>query len=194
MSTSIRSKLSFANVTSCLALFIALGGTSYAVTTLPRNSVGSNQLRPKSVGSSELKTAAVSSRAVKNGSISSSDLSATARASLRGQAGPAGPVGPAGPAGVTLRAAVPSGGTVAAGNAIRATHQGGTNEYVVEFAQSVAGCIPTATLAAVQSGPTLEQPEAGRITVAASGAGVLVKTYRADGTAAEQPFNLIVAC
>ena len=89
---------------------------------------------------------------------------------------------------------MPSGGTVVAGNAVRATHQGGTNEYTVEFSRDLAGCIPVATLAAVQSGPVLEQPEAGRITVAPSGATVLVKTYRADGAAAEQPFNVVVAC
>src|SRR3954453_203853 len=165
MQTGIRSKLSFANVTSCLALFIALGGTSYAVTSLPRNSVGSSQLRSKSVGSSELKSSAVTSRTIKNRSISTSDMSTSARASLRGTPGPAGPAGPTGPAGVSLRAAVPSGGTVAAGNATRALHTGGTNEYAVEFPRDLAGCISTATLAAVQSGPTLEQPQAGRITV-----------------------------
>ena len=45
MLTALRSKLSFANVTSCLALFIALGGTGYAAMKLPRNSVGSTQIR-----------------------------------------------------------------------------------------------------------------------------------------------------
>src|SRR4051812_15841025 len=91
MLTAVRSRLSFANVTSCLALFIALGGTSYAVATLPRNSVGSAQLRSKSVGSSELRTNAVPSRAIRNGSVQSTDMSAEARAALRGQPGPAGP-------------------------------------------------------------------------------------------------------
>ena len=41
----LRSRLSYANVTASLALFIALGGTGYAAVTLPRNSVGSAQLR-----------------------------------------------------------------------------------------------------------------------------------------------------
>jgi hypothetical protein len=189
--TTVRSKLSFANVTSCLALFVALGGTGYAAVTLPRNSVGPAQLRPKSVGGSELRTGAVSSRSIKNGSVATKDLTASTRAALRGQAGPQGP---AGPSGVTLRASVPTGGTVVAGNAVRATHQGGTNEYTVDFPRDLTGCIPVATLAAVQSGPVLEQPEAGRITLSTSGVSVLVKTYRADGAAAEQPFNLVVAC
>ncbi len=38
-------KLSYANATSTLALFVALGGTSYAVASLPANGVGSGQLR-----------------------------------------------------------------------------------------------------------------------------------------------------
>ena len=39
-----------------------------------------------------------------------------------------------------------------------------------------------------------EQPDAGRITVMPSGSSVVVKTYRADGAQAEQPFDLVVAC
>ena len=180
-------------MTSCLALFIALGGTGYAAVTLPRNSVGSAQLRSKSVGSSELKS---ERRDVARDQATARSRRATcrptARASLRGQAGPAGP---AGPAGTTFRAAVPSGGTVAAGNATRATHVGRH--------ERVHGRVPAATSAAASRrrrsprcspGRRLEQPEAGRITVATSGAAVVVKTYRADGAAGEQPFNVIVAC
>jgi hypothetical protein len=191
MLAAVRSRLSFANVTACLALFVALGGTGYAAITLPHNSVGSAQLRPHAVSSTDLATGAVSSRSIHDRTIRIDDLSMAARASLQGQQGP---IGPAGPAGVAFRAAVPSGGTVAAGNAVRATHQGGTNEYLVEFSRDLAGCIPTATLAAVKSGATTEQPAPGRITVEASGASVLVKTYGADGLAAEQPFDVIVAC
>src|SRR4051794_21020762 len=107
MLTAIRSRLSFANVTACLALFVALGGTGYAAIKLPRNSVGSAQIRSGAVRSSELHKSAVTSGAIRNGSIQSTDMSAGARAALRGQPGPQGPVGPAG---TTYRAAVPSGG------------------------------------------------------------------------------------
>lgn len=193
MLRTVRSKLSYANVISSFALFIALGGSAYAV-TLPRNSVGSAQLRSRSVGASELKTNAVTSRAIRNRSIQTADLTPSARAALRGNAGPAGPPGPPGPAGTTYRAAVPSGGGVEVGNATSASHQGGTNEYAVAFTRDLAGCVATATLAAVQSGPIVDQPQAGRITVSLSGSTVLVKTYSADGTPAEQPFNVIVAC
>ena len=39
---------------SCMALFVALGGASYAAITLPRNSVGTNQLKQNAVISSKV--------------------------------------------------------------------------------------------------------------------------------------------
>jgi hypothetical protein len=195
MLSSLRSKLSFANIVSLIALFVALGGTGYAAMTLPRDSVGSSQIRTHAVGPSELKTGAVSSRAVRDRSISLGDLSPTARASLRGQSGPQGPAGPTGPAGMTYRAAVPSGGTVQRGNAVSAQHQGGTNEYRVAFPTDVSACVAAATLASVPAGASTDDPAAGRITVAQDQpTSVLVRTFAADGTPAEQPFNLVLAC
>src|SRR4051812_39434184 len=153
-----RQRLTYANVTATLALFIALGGTSYAALTLPKNSVGSKQIRKRAVGASELRTGAVSSRAIKNRAIRTSDLALSTRSSLRGAQGPIGPMGPVGPAGTALRTIINSGGDRVAGNADRATHVGGTNEYRVDFARDLGGCVFSATLAAVQRGATVEQP------------------------------------
>ena len=44
----MRRHLSFANITSLMALVFAMGGTGYAL-TLPKNSVGSKQLRKNAV-------------------------------------------------------------------------------------------------------------------------------------------------
>jgi hypothetical protein len=66
--------------------------------------------------------------------------------------------------------------------------------YRVAFAVDVSACTATATLAAVKVGTSVEQPVAGRITVGSDGGQVLVKTYGADGSPAEQPFNVIVGC
>src|SRR5215218_9253006 len=93
----IRSQLTYANVMATVAVFIALGGTSYAVTQLPRNSVGAKQIRSGAVAKSELRPNAVTSRSFRSRSIAIRDISLGARASLRGQQGPAGPVGPPGP-------------------------------------------------------------------------------------------------
>ena len=47
-----------AMVVACLALAIALGGASYAAVTLPRNSVGSKQVKNNSLKLADLTTAA----------------------------------------------------------------------------------------------------------------------------------------
>jgi hypothetical protein len=83
----------YANVTATLALIVALGGTSYAAVVLPRNSVGSKQLKKAAVTNSKLRTNAVTSATVRNGSLRAKDFKA-------GQL-PAGPAGPAGAAGAT---------------------------------------------------------------------------------------------
>ena len=76
----------YANVASTLALVVALGGTSYAAVALPKNSVGTKQL----------KTNAVTSGKVKDRTLLSKDFEA-------GQlpAGPRGPAGAPGPRGDT---------------------------------------------------------------------------------------------
>jgi len=79
------------NAISLLALFVALGGTSYAVIHLPRGSVGPRELRKNAVSSSK----------VRDGSLRLADLRSSARRALHGQAGPAGPAGPSGPGGET---------------------------------------------------------------------------------------------
>ena len=189
----VRARLSYANVTASLALFIALGGTTYAATSLPRNSVGSKQIRTNAVGATEVRRNAVRSTEIRNRSIKLTDVALSARNSLRGNQGPQGP---AGPAGTADRAAINSGGAKVSGTARdNVNHPGGSNEYTVEFTRDVSGCVYAATLAAVQNGPTLEQPPAGRITVAsAGGAKVLVKTYNAAGNGAPAPFHLLVSC
>jgi len=51
----IRPHLSFANVASVTALFIALGGASYAAVKLPKNSVGSSQIKKNAVTGAKVK-------------------------------------------------------------------------------------------------------------------------------------------
>ena len=60
----MRKHLSFANVTSLLALFIALGGTSYAVAT-----IGTKQIKNNSVRSTDVRNSTLTNRDVKRGSL-----------------------------------------------------------------------------------------------------------------------------
>jgi hypothetical protein len=81
-----------------IALFIALGGVSYAAVRLPANSVGTRQIRPKGVKGSDLAANAVTSPKIKDGSLLSSDF---ARGQLLvGPPGPKGDIGPGGPQGL----------------------------------------------------------------------------------------------
>jgi hypothetical protein len=72
----IRSRLSFANLVSLMALFVALGGTTYAAVTLPNDSVGIKQIKKNAVGGSEIRKNAVRSGEVRNGSLRRSDFAA----------------------------------------------------------------------------------------------------------------------
>src|ERR1700754_4327270 len=75
----LRRHLSYANVVASLALFLVLGGGAYAATQLPRNSVGTGQL--------------------KAGAVTAGKIAKKARKQLQGQRGPAGPQGPQGKTG-----------------------------------------------------------------------------------------------
>jgi hypothetical protein len=81
-------RLTYANVIATVALFVALGGGAYAALKVPKNSVGSAQIR--------------------NGKVKAPDLArgSVTPAKIRGglAAGGNGPPGPAGPAGPTGRA------------------------------------------------------------------------------------------
>lgn len=54
MLTRIQSNLTYANVIATLALFLALGGGAYAAFKLPKNSVGSKQIKAGAVNSSKV--------------------------------------------------------------------------------------------------------------------------------------------
>ena len=185
---ALTDRLTYANVVATFALFIALGGTSFAVTQLARNSVGTKQIKKGGVASSDIRRGAVTSRGIRNGAVETRDLDADTREALRGETGPAGPPGP------TYRAVVNSGGGQVRGNATAVDHQGGSARYAIAFDRDVSGCAATASLSDAQNGPTLETPPPGRVTVGVEGTRVLVRTYNAEGAAQDLPFSVIVAC
>ncbi len=95
----ITSRLTYANVIATLALFLALGGTSYAVTALPKNSVGTQQLKKNAVTGVKVKDGSLSSADFVAGTLLMGDTGATGAAGATGATGPQGETGVAGPAG-----------------------------------------------------------------------------------------------
>jgi hypothetical protein len=86
----IRSRITYGNVVATLALFVALGGTSYAVTK-----IGSKEIRNNSVRSKDIRNNDVRSRDIRNHSLLAKDF--------KGGQLPSGLRGPPGVSGYTVR-------------------------------------------------------------------------------------------
>jgi hypothetical protein len=190
--TRLRSHLTYANVMATIAVFVALGGTSYAVVRLPKNSVGSKQIRGNAVGSSEIRKSAVRSSDIKDRSVAVRDLTLSARERLRGQTGPTGPQGPAGSPVATLSAAVSAGGIYerSNGTSTASSNHRDVGVYSVDFNRDVSTCYAIATVKGNQAGeisvetsPTMDELKR-----------VVVFTRDSAGTLSDRPFHLIVVC
>jgi hypothetical protein len=67
----VRGKLTYANVVASLALFLAIGGVSYAATQLPKNSVGARQLKTNAVTAAKIKDGAITGAKLQLSSLGS---------------------------------------------------------------------------------------------------------------------------
>jgi hypothetical protein len=74
MLTAIRARISYANVVATIALFVVLGGTSYAALQLPRNSVGSKELKRNAVTAPKIKRNAVTAAKIKRNAVTGSKV------------------------------------------------------------------------------------------------------------------------
>ncbi|MBO9532450.1 MAG: collagen-like protein [Solirubrobacteraceae bacterium] len=99
------------NAVGYVALFVALGGTSYAAVSLPKNSVGKNQLKAGSVTKSKLADGvAISGPKGDPGAVGAQGPQGpqgpAGGTGARGETGPQGPAGPAGTGSGSTRATV----------------------------------------------------------------------------------------
>ena len=104
-------------VVALIALFVALGGGAYAAATLPRNSVGTQQLKDGSVTARKLHNGAFTAEKIAYGTLLAKDFKA-------GQlpVGATGPTGNAGPQGLQ--------GTAGSKGATGATGSGGASSHL----------------------------------------------------------------
>jgi len=91
----LRVRLTYANVMATIAVFLAFGGGAYAATQLPKNSVGTNQLKKEAVTPGKLSAAA---RSTLTGAVGA--VGATGATGAAGAVGPRGPRGLQGDTGV----------------------------------------------------------------------------------------------
>jgi hypothetical protein len=94
----MRARLSYANVTATLALFVALGGTSYAAVKITGKNV-----KNRSLTGADVRSGSLTGTQIKNGSLSRVEFKfappAAGAAGPKGEPGAAGAIGPAGAAG-----------------------------------------------------------------------------------------------
>jgi hypothetical protein len=187
-------RLTPATLLAGLALLVALSGTSIAAVSaaLPRNSVGTTQLRNNAVISAK----------VRNYSLRRVDFARNqiprGPAGPAGPAGPPGPTGPAGPQGLPGPGAKwalvrPDGSIVAQSGGVSVAHPTG-GQYILDFGASVAGKLIMASSArasdvefrgTVSAGPCGGTAEGGACPIGNDLNHVLVITNNAGETARE---------
>jgi hypothetical protein len=184
----VRKHLSFANVTSMVALFIALGGSAYAAAQLPRNSVGKAQIRPSGVGKSEVRKSAIGTSEIATNGVGSSEIktSAIGTKEIRDGKIDVADLSPAAQAvnGVTFRTSATDQGAATGGNAKTVTRTG-EGVYSVDLGTDVSKCQVAASITGTGATP-------GFVTVV-PGASTNLLTVNTFNTI-EPPVTLLVAC
>jgi len=173
-------------VLSAIALFAALGGTSYAL------AVGS-------ITSREIKDGTIRNRDFKDGTLRGQEFK---RDSLGGGAIKESTLGTVPSAttadGLTLRVVVAANGAKSNDRGVVSVAKLAEGRYQVIFDRDVGACVPVATL--VQNPPPPNNPDApgtGQIAVARiadNANGIRVVTTASGGAFADRAFNLILSC
>jgi hypothetical protein len=199
--------LTYANVMATIAVFVALGGSSYAAVTLGKNSVRSKHIKNGEVKTVDLATNAVTSAKVKNGSLLAADFGAgqlpagapgaPGPAGAKGDAGANGTNGTNGTSGAKLFGYVSETGAVSRSSGITGAIHPGTDYYIVTFNQSVSACTPIVSPAknsnhSISVGVHLYTDMGAGTSLAAS--QVEVDTVNPAGTPDASAFDIAVLC
>jgi hypothetical protein len=188
-----------AMIVACIALTVALGGGSYAATTLPKKNAAPERLKANAATSN---VQAAGPRGPRGPAGPRGFRGFRGFTGAKGPAGPAGPAGAAGAAGAAgpkgdsatgMWAVVDQNGTLIRNKGVASALKIATGDYQVVFNQDVTGCSYQATVGG--PGTTVEfgmAAVAQRINVAAA---VEVKTFNSvGGGLADHSFHLAVFC
>lgn len=93
MLTTLRSHMSFANVVAMIALFVALSGTSYAVSKVGAKDIRKNAVRSKHIKRSQVTTSDIRNRTIRAGDLAPGLIGGTLEATAGQARRDAGPTG-----------------------------------------------------------------------------------------------------
>ena len=203
------SHLTYANVVSTLCLLLVLGGGVAWAASLPRNSVGDDQIKTNAVGAAEIRGNAVGAAEIKRNAVGASEIrdgALTAREfspGLRlqgppGQRGDRGLPGQPGAPATKLFAYVNSEGTLAFQSGVDGISHTTLGSYVLAFNRSLAGCAVLTTSG--RGFPT----SAGNVTQGTAGTSptvdpadprlVAVQTFDQTNAEADRGFFVAAFC
>lgn len=189
MKTSLKSRITYANVASTLAIVMVVGGGGTAVAAgVARNSVGSPQLKAGAVKTVDLGRNAVTSAKVGPNALTGADI----RESTLGRVPSAGV---ADRAANVLAVTVQTAGTLVPGQSTGATSSVrlSAGQYEVSFNRNVRGCAIAPSLSSPGAGGlfTGEIQATGR---AGNDNAVHVITLSSAGALTDRSFTVLAVC
>jgi hypothetical protein len=193
MVRKLRSRMTYANVVSTIALGLAIGGgTAYAATRIGTSdiryhAVTGSKIASNAVTTSKVKTNALSGSDIRDNSIHSGDIhnGSLQAADFAGGQLPKGDKGDKGDPATSIFGVVNSAGQIT--NTKNTTGITGTNPYTVTVNQDVSKCAAVATLGG---------DDPGSVTAVPTPANVQQVTFRTFGTTglSPRPFQFAIYC
>ncbi|MEA2444213.1 MAG: hypothetical protein QOJ12_1505 [Thermoleophilales bacterium] len=187
-----------AMVVALLALFVAMGGAGYAAFKLPKNSVGTKQIKPSAVNSSKVRDGSLLAQDFRAGQLPAGPAGP---AGLQGPQGQQGPTGAQGDPATSLFAYVNYDGFVVYGKGVvGATLDTSGDVYTVTFDRSLEKCVLTGNVGIGNPG-TLSGHFIQTVTAVVSATldkdhptQVSLVARQPNGTALQTNFFLTVFC
>jgi hypothetical protein len=187
-----------ATVIATIALLVALGGTGYAASALPANSVGNKQLQNNAVTSPKVKDHSLLRVDFASGQIPvgprglRGPVGPPGPPGAPGAAGARGPTGAVGPAGSSLWAVINPDGTIARRSGVLSASHIQTGIYRVQFNRNITQCAWLATIGSAVSTTLygMIEAELGSSTTDT----VQVGTRDIHGDPADRGFIVTVLC